>query len=149
MLNSVTNLSISLQNPKPIIGKSTPQGTALSFTAIFDSGCLIWWGLVGWKRTKSRGGCVLNERVLWVSQMCRKLNPLFVTVGMESAFPPPDHSSKIFWVLRVPCGAICQSDSCKFVGFMVWICNVIFPLMAPCLITEHRKTQWQQNCFNL
>lgn len=31
MLNSVTNLSISLQNPKPIIGKSTPQGTALSF----------------------------------------------------------------------------------------------------------------------
>ena len=42
MLNSVTNLSISLQNPKPIIGKSTPQGTALSFTAIFDSGCLIW-----------------------------------------------------------------------------------------------------------
>ena len=42
MLNSVTNLSISLQNPKPIIGKSTPQGTALSFTAIFDSACLIW-----------------------------------------------------------------------------------------------------------
>ena len=31
MLNSVTNLSISLQNPKPIIGKSTPQGTDLSF----------------------------------------------------------------------------------------------------------------------
>ena len=33
--------------------------TALSFTAIFDSACLIWWGLegwgwVGWKRTKSR-----------------------------------------------------------------------------------------------
>ena len=22
--------------------------TALSFTAIFDSGCLIWCGLVGW-----------------------------------------------------------------------------------------------------
>ena len=96
MLNSVTNLSISLQNPKPIIGKSTPQGTALSFTAIFDSACLIWEARVGWKRTKSRGGCVLNERVLRVSQMCRKLNPLFVTVGMESAFPTPDHSSKIF-----------------------------------------------------
>ena len=31
MLNSVTNLSISLQNPKPIIGKSTPQGMDLSF----------------------------------------------------------------------------------------------------------------------
>ena len=36
-----------------------PRVTALSFTAIFDSGCLIWWGLegwgwVGWKRTKSR-----------------------------------------------------------------------------------------------
>ena len=42
MLNSVTNLSISLQNQKPIIGKSTPQGTDLSFTAIFDSDCLIW-----------------------------------------------------------------------------------------------------------
>ena len=28
--------------------------TAISFTAIFDSGCLIWWGLEGWKRTKSR-----------------------------------------------------------------------------------------------
>ena len=22
--------------------------TALSFTAIFDSGCSIWWGWVGW-----------------------------------------------------------------------------------------------------
>ena len=26
-----------------------------------------------------------NERVLWVSKMCWKLNPLFVTVDMESA----------------------------------------------------------------
>ena len=25
-----------------------PRVTALSFTAIFDSGCLIWWGLEGW-----------------------------------------------------------------------------------------------------
>ena len=26
--------------------------------------CYYWGGLVGWKRTKSHGGCVLNERAV-------------------------------------------------------------------------------------
>ena len=39
--------------------------TVLSFTAIFDSGCLIWWGLVAWvgmeESKKSGGGDVRAE----------------------------------------------------------------------------------------
>ena len=39
--------------------------TVLSFTAIFDSGCLIWWGWVGFgwmeENKKSGGGDVRAE----------------------------------------------------------------------------------------
>ena len=43
--------------------------TALSFTAIFDSGCLIWWGWVGFgwmeENKKSGGGDVRAEALSW------------------------------------------------------------------------------------
>ena len=42
--------------------------TALSFTAIFDSGCLIWWdGGFGWmeENKKSGGGDVRAKALSW------------------------------------------------------------------------------------
>ena len=44
---------------------------ALSFTAIFDSGCLIWWnGGFGWmeENKKSGDGDVRAEALSWVDE---------------------------------------------------------------------------------
>ena len=74
--------------------------TALSFTAIFDSGCLIWCGLVawvGWKRTKSReagmGGLKPwrgTTSGIKPENSFSALSPLAPTVG---CFAPHSHPS--------------------------------------------------------
>ena len=61
--------------------------TALSFTALFDSGCLIWWGLDGWwlewdGREQKVGwlGCegeqvAIGDGVLWATSMQSEAKP--------------------------------------------------------------------------
>ena len=59
--------------------------TVLSFTAIFDSGCLIWWGWVGFgwmEENKKSGGRyvraskpAIGDGVLWISPCKRKAHP--------------------------------------------------------------------------
>ena len=77
---------------------------ALSFTAIFDSGCLIWWGLEGWrngglgrmKENKKSGGGDVRAKALswdeWDKSWKRVFSffPLAPTVG---CFAPHSHPS--------------------------------------------------------
>ena len=70
--------------------------------------CSYLRGLVGWKRTKSHGGCVLNERAV--------------------QFAPP-LSWKIV-VFEAGCGKILPSDKCYFSEWNKWISSVTNPLIT-------------------